>query len=203
VSALAHINTLTAHLKNVVFLVGLISVTFSALMSGTSYVAFKFVWPMLIEELRSELNVATKTDIERIQADIRELSGDDRIFKDLPATYILEPVTQGDPIQMILAIERTEYGLPCTFIDGTPLFTDSRDIPFPGKPILPIKQVSTQAERLPLTLYAPEALQPGRIVVVLSMRYSCPFGKDGAMIDVFEETREHPFQMDPRASVSK
>jgi hypothetical protein len=196
-ATLTHLNSFVAHAKNVLFLVGILTATTGAIGSAGSLVAVKFLWPLLITELKSELNIATKDDLARIEHDLRELSGENRVFKMLPGTYILEPVTQGNPIEMVLAIRRTDYGLPCVFVDGTPLFTDSRDIPFPGPSLKPVKQVGTSAERLPLTLHAPTNLEPGRISLVLSMHYSCPFGENGDMVDVFEETDPQPFQMLP------
>lgn len=197
-SVLTALNTFTTHAKNVLFIAGIITATAGGIASVGSFVAVKFVWPLLIEELKTELNIATKDDLARIEQDLRELAGENRVFKVLPGTYILEPVSQGEPIQMMLALRRTEYGLACVFSSGTPLFTDRRNIPFPGKTILPIKQVGLQDERLPITLHAPENLEPGRLEVTLSMHYKCPFGENGSMVDVFEETEPKPFQMDPR-----
>lgn len=194
-STLARINTATSHLKNLLFLGGFIVALFSALSSVAGVLFFTFAWPKVVAQLKLDLDVASRADIEEIKADLRELSGENKIFKELPGTYIVEPVTQGDGIQMIFNIARTEYGLPCVFLDGIPLFSDERDIPFPGGKILPIKQVDTNGDRLPLILQAPDNLQPGRITVVLSMHYSCPFGREGAMVDVFQESNPYPFQM--------
>jgi hypothetical protein len=197
-SRLDRLNTTTTGIKNVLFLFGLISLSFSGLTTATSFLFVKFIWPSVIEQLRSELNVATKDDVVHIQKQIRQITGDDRIFKMIEgATYVLEPVSQGEPIEMILGIQRTEYGIECVFIEGTPLFRDSRDIPFPGRQFPPIKQVGLEMDRLPLTLYAPDALQSGRIGLTLSMHYRCPFGKDGTAVDIYDETKMVWFQLDP------
>ena len=199
-AALTQLNTFTAHLKNVVFLVGLIIAVFSAMLSATTYGVVKFVWPMLLDELRVELNVATKEDVAELREKLVEVAGEDRIFQ-MPAghSYVLEPVSKGEEITLFLVLRRTEYGAACVFIEATPLFRDSRDIPFPGATLPPVKQVGREDERLPLSMDAPSALQTGRVSVVLSMHYECPFGADQQMITAYEETDPIVFQLDPAA----
>ena len=202
-TALTRLDTITAYIKHALFLIGVLTATASAIGTLGSIVVLRLFWPMLLNELKTELDIATKADLSRIEYDLKELSGENRVYKTLPGTYILEPVLEGNPIEMILVMRRTQRGIPCVFMGGVPLFMDGRGISFPGEPIKPIKQLGLSAERLPLTLHAPESIEPGRVSVVISMQYSCPFGQDNDMIDIFEETEAFYFQMTPRVVSAK
>tara|TARA_R110000850_G_scaffold233967_3_gene358859 strand:+ start:2394 stop:2966 length:573 start_codon:yes stop_codon:yes gene_type:complete len=183
-----------AAIKDLVFLATFVIGIFGALTT----VIVTFGWPIFIEKLSEDLNVATKNDIEAITQRMDKISGEDRILKMKTGhSFIQEPVTKGQPIGMTLTGNRTERGKDCVFRKGTPLFTDDRDIPFPGKDFGPVKQFDKHQSRIQLTLIAPDTIKAGRVGVYLSMHYACPYGNDGAIVDVFEDTDTFFFQMLP------
>lgn len=198
------LSAFTTNLKNVVFLITLITGICGALLSGTTYAVVKYVWPILLDELRIELNVATKDDISYLWDRIDDISGENRVFMMMDGqSYVAQPVHVGEPVTLILALKRTKYGVACVFVEGTPLFMDDRNIPFPGQKIEVVKQVGLLPERLSLDLKIPQAVQPGRIGLTLSLEYRCPFGSGGTNRTVFNETEMVFFQLDPSKDTLK
>lgn len=184
----------TTMTRDALFLTSLIV----AMVSAVGSFAFKLSWPIIIERLQTDLNMATRDDVSLIQKQIDRLSGEDKIIRMAAGhSFVGEPVSIGEPIELTLVMSRTPHGMACHFVSATPLFTDGRNIPFAAEMILPIKQIGPEMDRLKLTLNPPEALQAGRVGVALGLRYNCPFGTDGAYIDVFDETPTVFFQMDP------
>lgn len=160
--------------------------------------AVKVAWPLFIEQLRVDLDVVTREDLIQIREQLNQATGEDRILRMPPShSYVEEPVSVGEEITMNLVIGRTRRGLACNFVGGQSLFEDERGIPTSGPPVGVVKQVSREAERLQVKLQPPTTLNPGRIEVVLAMRYSCPFGPGGTLIDVYDETDPLFFQLDP------
>lgn len=182
------------HVRDLMFLATLIA----GLTTAASGVAFQFVWPYLVAQLKEDLDVATRADLAAIQEKLDSATGDDRIIR-MPAghSYVSEPVAKGEPILLNLVIARTQKGKDCTFSSGTPIFRDQRDIPFAAGNIAPIKQLALSAERMLVTLDVPAAIAAGRVSVTLNLKYSCPFGPSGINIDVYEETDTIFFQLDP------
>lgn len=194
VTVVTRFQRLTTIVKDAVFMATLIA----SMMAAGGSLAIKLVWPMFIKQLKEDLNVATKEDLAAFQEQVNRIAGEDKIIR-MPAghSYVSEPVSQGEPIDVTLVLARTVRGQACIFVSGIPLYTDDRGIPFSGDPISPIKQVSTTNERLPLTLQPPAALNPGRVGISISMKFSCPFGAHGAFIEVYDDTETIFFQMDP------
>lgn len=168
------------------------------LSSAIASLAISWIWPLFIDRLQEDLNMATKGDLVLIQAQINKITGEDRIIR-MPTghSFISEPVSKGEPIDLTLVLGRTTHGESCNFVSATPLFTDNRGIPFAGSKIMPIKQLDQAAERLQLTLDVPDPVRPGRVGLSLAMSYNCPFGPGGQFMEAFDETDIIFFQMDP------
>lgn len=192
--AISRMQSFASKAKDALFLSSLIVAFCSAAFS----VGMKILWPMFIEQLRTDLDMATREDLLVVQQQLSKVNGDDRIIR-MPSghSYVAEPVTKGEPIEVNFVMARTERGLPCNFITGTPLYTDIRGIPFAGEPIAPIKQLSGKMDRLQLMLDVPPSVQPGRVGLTISMKFTCPFGPNGSFVEEFDETVTLFFQMDP------
>lgn len=192
--ALSRFHKFAAVVKDAVFLSTLI-VSISAAVGSF---AVTLAWPVFIEKLQEDLGVATRGDLLALQDQINRISGEDRIVRMPPGhSFVSEPVSQGEEINLTLVLSRTKRGLPCNYLGATPLFTDERGIPFAGAPLAPVKQVGLNPERLHLAMALPEGLLPGRVGVTLGMRFSCPFGPEGSYIDAYHEADPIFFQLDP------
>lgn len=193
-SATGSLRAFVSTVKDAVFLAGLVV----ALAGGASTLAMKLLWPSLIEKLVEDLDVATKQDVREINARIDQISGEDKIIRMSPGlSFVQEPVSLGEPIELTMSLGRTQRGLACNLLSATPLFVDSRNIPFPGSILEPIIQLRAIPERLKAIIPVPESIQTGRVGVYLSLQYSCPFGTNGAQVEIFEKTDSIFFQIDP------
>jgi hypothetical protein len=170
----------------------------TSVFTAMTTLVLTFGWPIFVEKLSADLDMATKTDVAAITERMDKIAGEDRIFRMREGhSFIQEPVTKGQPIAMTLTGNRTKRGASCVFLGATPLFIDDRDIPYPGDEILPVRQFTVTQARIHLTLKAPDILRPGRVGVHLSMHYQCPFGLNGNMLDIYEETETLFFEMLP------
>lgn len=171
--------------KSIAYLGG---ICVAALTASTTLI-MTVLWPMFIDRLATDLDIATKADIAAITERIDEISGENRAFRMVEGhTYVLEPVSVGEKIRMIVTGSRTRKGEACIYREGTPLFVDHRNIPFAGQTIAPVKQLGVNVERVQIELTPPQALEPGRVGVYLAMQFTCPWGIDGALVTVYEET---------------
>ncbi|MCA0846127.1 hypothetical protein [Salipiger thiooxidans] len=140
-------------------------------------------------------------DVARLQEDVARANGDDRVIRQ-PAglSYILEPVTQGDNVVMIMVASRTKLGVDCRLIDWTPIFTDELNTPTPGQRLnagrMP-SQLSDDTTNLRIVMQPPSILRPGRITVYLTLTYQCP--TEGGMTTVQDRTDSLPYQLLPAA----
>ncbi|MEM6727831.1 MAG: hypothetical protein AAF618_04965, partial [Pseudomonadota bacterium] len=71
------------------------------------------------------------------------------------------------------------------------LFSDLRDIPFPGRTLTPPIQLGTEFRRVQVTYEAPDSLLAGRIELSIALQYEC----DGR--SAFDEIEAIAFQLLP------
>ncbi len=180
--------------KDAVFLASLI-VTLSGVLGS---VALRLAWPMFIDQLREDLNVITREDLARLEQQLNQVTGDDRLIR-MPSghSFVREPVSVSERIQLNLTIGQTNRGVACNLLEITPLFADERAIPIAGEAMKPFSQLQSEPQRFQFDLEHPSTLAPGRVALSLSLKFACPFGVDGTYIDVYEETDAVFFQLDP------
>ena len=184
----------TSVVKDAIFLSTLI-VSISTIVGGF---VFTLAWPHFIAKLQADLNVATRDDLRKFQEQLNQVTGEDRLIRMLPGhSYVTEPVSKGDELDLTMVVSGTRRGMLCNFLTAMPIYIDGRDISLAGEPLPAIKQLSENPERVKLTLTPPATLLPGRAGVALSLKFSCPFGPGGTYIDAFEETDMVFFQLDP------
>lgn len=180
--------------KDAVFLASLIVTLFGVLGS----VALKLAWPMFIDRLREDLNVITREDLSRLEEQLNQVTGDDRLIR-MPSghSFVREPVSVSEHIQLNLIIGQTNRGIACNLLEITPLFVDERTIPIAGEAMKPFSQLQMEPRRFQFDLEHPATLVPGRVALSLGLKFACPFGVGGIYIDVYEETDAVFFQLDP------
>lgn len=129
---------------------------------------------------------------EEVREAINELSGENRLIREPPGfSYVKEPVVEGEDIQVILNIARTERGKQCTFVGGTSVFRGQNGRPLPGSPLPAQRQINTNLEVFTVTLTPPDDLPPGRVIVTLQLSYNCPWSS----IPVIENTRPLAYEL--------
>lgn len=180
--------------RDAVFLAGLVG----AVLTFFGTIAFQWAWPTFIDRLREDLNVVTREDLSRIEEQLNQVTGEDRLIR-MPNghSFVREPVSIGEPINLTLVVGETRRGEKCNLIEITPLFMDERAIPTAGDTVPPPAQLHSEPRRFHLNIAPPTSLTAGRVALNLSMKFSCPFGPNDVYIDVFEETSSIFFQLDP------
>lgn len=120
-----------------------------------------------------------------IETRLSRALGEDRVIRQRQGlSYVEEPVHVGQPVNLILVLERTMLGASCRLVDWVPLFTDASNIPTPGTRAGPVagagpslsrrdRPIEAEATKLRIEIMAPPALIPGRVEVYLSMDYDC------------------------------
>jgi hypothetical protein len=130
--------------------------------------------------------------VASLAADVRSLTGEDRVIRTKRArSYVEEPVLVGEPVVLVLFVERTEVGASCDFLVGNAVFEDRSGIRSGGPPLHQIQLLPTGAQRLRMTFSAPDDLQPGRILISLILKFRC--GDQS----VFNETEPVAFRLRP------
>ena len=105
---------------------------------------------------------------------VRRLSGADRVIEVLPGTaYAKEPVYAGELVALHWTARRTELGASCEATSGTPVFTGADNVPTPGRIASPVHQWGTEFLPRRVLVETPETLQPGRVQVLVEVRYRC------------------------------
>lgn len=122
--------------------------------------------------------LATKEDLvlleERIDSKLNTLEGEDKALRIRAGySYVREPVVDGHSIYLHFVAQRTKLGASCLFIDATPIFTDSLNIPQAGEGVGSGRQIGTSYVPLVLEAIPPSNLQEGIITVVIQFQYTC------------------------------
>jgi len=142
-------------------IMGLVSIIFTAVATG--------VWqtrgPQIISFLSEELQTA------RIESKI--------LFQPEGLSFIKSPVEEGGVTTYVLVAKRTEFGSNCVYDSMTPIYTDELGRSLLGEFESKGRQYGTQLTRTELELKIPDGLIPGRVVVVLQIKYQC----DGEFIN--------------------
>lgn len=112
--------------------------------------------------------------IEFLQEELQQATLNSQIFFQPPGlSFVRQPVEAGGTAYYVLVGKRTPVGASCTYLHTVPVFTDenggSVTGDFPGRG----RQWGEEMSRSELPLPVPEGLKPGRITVVLQMRYAC------------------------------
>lgn len=114
--------------------------------------------------------------VASLRNDVRSATGEDRVIRQPPGlSYIQEPVRAGETVVLILVAGRTKLGAECTLTRWTPLFTDERNAPIPGRKAGPPdvqRQIGAETTTMRIEMIPPD-LRPGRITVVLALDYDC------------------------------
>ena len=126
-----------------------------------------------VERLGQRLE-RTDDRIADLEDGVRRLSGADRVVEALDGTaYAEEPVHLGDRVVLRWTARRTELGASCEAIRGTPVFTGADGVPTPGRVVTPVSQWGTDFLPRRVLVEPPETLEPGRVRVLLEVRYRC------------------------------
>ena len=173
-----------------------IGAVLSLVLSSTIMLLWAAFSDPLIARLRILLDLdqlARASDVAALASDVRSLSGEDRVIRTRRArSYVEEPVIVGDPVVLVLFVERTEVGASCEFLTGNAVFEDRSGIRSGGPPLRRIQLLPTGAQRLRMTFTAPEDLQPGRVLISLILKFRC--GDQ----PVFNETEPVAFRLRPQ-----
>jgi hypothetical protein len=147
----------------------------------------------LIARLRTLLDLDTLarvSDVAALSASVRSLSGADRVIRTRQArSYVEEPVIVGDPLVLILFLERTEVGASCEFLAADAVFEDRSGIRSGGSTLRQIQLLPAGTQRLRTSLEPPADLQPGRVLVSLILKFHC------GERTVFDETEPIAFRL--------
>jgi hypothetical protein len=147
----------------------------------------------LLARLRALLELdalARASDVAALAADLRSLSGADRVIRmQRSRSYVEEPVLVGDPVILTLFLERTQVGASCEFLAGDAVFEDQSGIRSGGAALQPIRLLPTGSQRLRITFSPPTDLWPGRVELSLILRF-----RSGERI-VFDETEPVAFRL--------
>jgi hypothetical protein len=131
--------------------------------------------------------------ITAIYKRITELAGEDRVItQPYGMSYVRTPVVQGESIELVLVVGRTQKGTDCILREIIPLFTDDTGNSIAGRPREPASQLSPEITRRELVIDYPSRLRPGRASLQLQLEYDC----DGKT--VFDMTYPTPFDVLPR-----
>lgn len=118
--------------------------------------------------------LATKADVDRLEEQILEATGQNQIFYMVPGhSYIEEPVFIGDTLRAHIVAQRTAKGRDCIYKTGRAVFTGIRGIPIPGQTLPATTQLGVEAQPILLDLDVPDKLLPGRIMLSLALQYDC------------------------------
>lgn len=135
-----------------------------------------------MESERNERFDSIENTLEEVLLAIKDLRGDNRVIsQESGLSYVEEPVSVGEDVNIIVVAERTEYGKHCTIKDSQSIFMDTNRIPTPGQRALENsrRNINTDPSVIPVQLVPPANLKPGRIEVYLILEYSCPIMADG------------------------
>lgn len=120
----------------------------------------------LVAHLRLLLELdrlARASDVAALTGEVRSLSGADRVIRTRRGrSFVEEPVLVGEPVVLILFLERTEVGASCELLTSDPVFEDRSGIRSGGTAPQPIRLLPAGAQRLVAALVPPADLQPGR-----------------------------------------
>jgi hypothetical protein len=165
-----------------------------SLVFGT---AAALLWLAFADPLLARLRVllalddlARASDVVSLAVEMRRLSGADRGIRTRQArSCVEEPVLVGDPVVLILFLERTEVGASCEVLAGDAVFEDRSGIRSGGASLPRIGLLPAGAQRLRLSLAHPADLQPGRVLVSVILKFRC-----GDAV-VFDETEPVAFRL--------
>jgi hypothetical protein len=135
---------------------------------------------------------ALSVDVKELTQEVRRANGEDKVIRQPPGlSYVKEPVKVGEDVTMVLVIARTSLGEGCRFVGGQSLFSDARNIPFPGSEVSVQRQVGNSDARLYISITPPEELLIGRVEMWLILEYQCNGGTH------FEPTYTVTYELKP------
>lgn len=118
--------------------------------------------------------VNIEVQLAEIQKSIVALAGENRVISEAPElSYVKEPVHKGEKITLFLVLKRTQLGETCVLRERTALFSDETNITIAGPPTRPARQANTDMLTYRVALDVPDAVQPGRVTVKLSLFFEC------------------------------
>ncbi len=189
---MTRLEKLSSTIKQLVIIGTAVSAVFMTLFTTT---VFLFA-DLAKSEARQFLGIdglATASDLDSLREEVIKFTGRSGVLYMSPgSSYVEEPINWGDNIKAHLVVQSTERGAKCEFSDGQSLFSDQRNIPFPGPPVNLVRQIGIEPKELFLDLSHPVALVPGRIKFTISIRATCE-GKTE-----FQETRPIYFYLEEK-----
>lgn len=160
---------------------------------GTFFLGVFFAGAMSIYGPTLRVQAQEWLGITAVYDRIAEIAGDTRVIAQPEGlSYVRTPILQGEDIELVLVIGRTDRGAECILREIIPLFTDDTGNVVAGEARRPTSQLSPAMARRELVLPYPVRLRPGRAALQLQLEYEC----DGQT--VFETTYPTPFEVLPR-----
>jgi hypothetical protein len=186
---LSSLSRLAAQVRDAMAIGAALSLVFS---TAAALLWLAFADPLLarLRVLLALDDLARASDVVSLAVEMRRLSGADRVIRTRQArSCVEEPVLVGDPVVLILFLERTEVGASCEVLAGDAVFEDRSGIRSGGASLPRIGLLPAGAQRLRLSLALPADLQPGRVLVSVILKFRC-----GDAV-VFDETEPVAFRL--------